>query len=72
MKVLIDYNGWRKIEDVALEIVLTGKMQLCIMPPLRVDCEPARVPKHNPAINLIVYATGKRTADGLQIFNNLA
>ena len=70
MQILIDYNGWRKIEDVAPEIARSGKIQLCIMPPLRLDCGQTRVPKHDPVINLIVYATGKRDANGLPIFSN--
>jgi hypothetical protein len=72
VKILIDFNGWQKAEDVSPELVRSGKIQFCIMPPLRVDCGPQRVPENDPEINLIVYATGANDKNGLPIFSNRA
>jgi len=67
---MIDYNGWRKVEDVDDYIVRSEKIHLCVVPPLKFDCEPTAVPRKDPSIDLIVYATGCQTADGLMIFSN--
>ncbi|ACD95968.1 hypothetical protein Glov_2252 [Trichlorobacter lovleyi SZ] len=70
MRVMIDYNGWRKVEDVSVDAVRSGKIQLSIIPPLTFDCKPTAVPSRDPSFNLIVYATGCQTDDGLMIFSN--
>ena len=70
MRIMIDYNGWRKVEDVSVDAVRSGRIQLSIIPPLRFDCGPTTVPRKDPSIDLIVYATGCQTDDGLMIFSN--
>ncbi len=70
MKIMIDYNGWRKVVDVEEFTCRSGKIQLSTIPPLRVDCLPHEVPRIDPILNLIVYATGCQTETGLMIFSN--
>jgi hypothetical protein len=74
MKILVDYNGWQKVVDVAPEIVRRGVLEMAILPPLSVGFEVAvkagPVPKETSVQKILVFRTEDQTPDGLLIFSN--
>lgn len=69
MKIVLDLDGWRKVEDVAEYQLRGGAITLGVHYPLSVLVTDPEAPiKHPAAISVTFWHTGEKTVGGMPVF----
>lgn len=69
MKIVLDLDGWRKVEEVNPFQVQSGKITMSVFYPLSILIPDAEAVIREPAaVSAVFYYTGEKTSGGLPIF----
>jgi hypothetical protein len=70
MKIVLEMDGWRKVEDVAEYQVRNGTITMGVFYPMLVLVTDPEAPVKNPlaAVSVNFYSTGEKTVGGMPIF----
>lgn len=60
MEIILDLNGWKRVEDVPEYVVDRGAIEIKLLPPLDLNINPRKAVKVPEGKIVTFYSTGER------------